>query len=128
MLYYLSQLGLLLHGFTVNKALNVFQYISFRALCAGLTSFLLCLLFGNAVIRRLISLKFGQPIRSADEVHRLNELHGGKKGTPTMGGILLIGAVVVSTLLWARPDNPFVWLAIITTLFLAGLAVLNLPR
>jgi phospho-N-acetylmuramoyl-pentapeptide-transferase len=121
MLYYLSQLGLLLHGFTVNKALNVFQYISFRALCAGLTSFLLCLLFGNTVIRRLISLKFGQPIRSAEEVHRLNELHGGKKGTPTMGGILLIGAVVVSTVLWARPDNPFVWLAIITTLFLAGL-------
>jgi phospho-N-acetylmuramoyl-pentapeptide-transferase len=121
MLYYLSQLGLLLHGFSVNKALNVFQYISFRALCAGLTSFLLCLIFGNAVIRRLISLKFGQPIRSAEEVHRLNELHGGKKGTPTMGGILLIGAVVVSTLLWARPDNPFVWLALITTLFLAAL-------
>ena len=46
MLYYLSQLGDLLQGFTVTKALNVFQYISFRALCAGLTSFLLCLLFG----------------------------------------------------------------------------------
>ena len=121
MLYYLSQLGSFLHGFTLNKALNVFQYISFRALCAGLTSFLLCLLFGDTVIRRLISLKFGQPIRSAEEVHRLNELHGGKKGTPTMGGILLIGAVVVSTLLWARPDNPFVWLTLVTTLFLAAL-------
>ena len=96
MLYYLSQLGSVLHGFALNKALNVFQYISFRALGAGLTSFLLCLLFGNTVIRRLVKLKLGQPIRSAEEVQRLNELHGGKKGTPTMGGVLLIGAVVVS--------------------------------
>ena len=86
MLYYLSQLGDLLQGFTVTKALNVFQYISFRALCAGLTSFLLCLLFGDKLIRHLVKMKLGQPIRSAEEVHRLNELHGGKKGTPTIIG------------------------------------------
>jgi len=123
MLYYLSRLSVLFHGVTIIKALNVFQYISFRALCAGLTAFILCLLFGDTVIRRLISLKFGQPIRSAEEVHRLNELHGGKRGTPTMGGILLIGAVLVSTLLWARPDNSFVWLALITTLYLGALGL-----
>lgn len=117
MLYYLS----LIHGTLASKALNVFQYISFRALCAGLTAFLICLFFGNGVIRRLVKLKLGQPIRSAEEVHRLNELHGGKKGTPTMGGILLIAAVMVSTLLWARPDNPFVWLCLVTVLFLGGL-------
>ena len=121
MLYYLSRLGELFYGIPAAKALNVFQYISFRALCAGLTAFLLCLIFGNSVIRRLISLKFGQPIRSAEEVHRLNELHGGKKGTPTMGGVLLLGATVLSTLLWARPDNSFVWLVLITALFLGGL-------
>lgn len=121
MLYYLSQLGDLLSGFSVTKGLNVFQYISFRALCAGLTSFLLCLLFGDRLIRHLVRLKLGQPIRSAEEVHRLNELHGGKKGTPTMGGILLIGAIIASTLLWARPDNPFVWLCIITVLVLGGI-------
>ena len=121
MLYYLSQLGDLFYGIPAAKALNVFQYISFRALCAGLTAFLLCLIFGNTVIRRLISLKFGQPIRSAEEVHRLNELHGGKKGTPTMGGVLLLGATVISTLLWARPDNSFVWLVLITALFRGGL-------
>jgi phospho-N-acetylmuramoyl-pentapeptide-transferase len=121
MLYYLSQLGDLLQGFTVTKALNVFQYISFRALCAGLTSFLLCLLFGDKLIRHLVKMKLGQPIRSAEEVHRLNELHGGKKGTPTMGGILLIGAVIVSTLLWARPDNPFVWICLVTVLVLGGI-------
>ena len=120
MLYYLSRLGELFYGIPAAKALNVFQYISF-ALCAGLTAFLLCLIFGNSVIRRLISLKFGQPIRSAEEVHRLNELHGGKKGTPTMGGVLLLGATVLSTLLWARPDNSFVWLVLITALFLGGL-------
>ena len=121
MLYYLSQFGDLLHGIPMAKGLNVFQYISFRALSAGLTSFLLCLLFGDMVIHRLISLKFGQPIRSAEEVHRLNELHGSKKGTPTMGGVLLIGAVIVSTLLWARPDNSFVWLVLITALYLGAL-------
>ena len=116
MLYYLSQLVTTLHGVPGAKGLNVFQYISFRALCAGLTSFLICLLFGDALIRRLVQLKLGQPIRSAEEVHRLNELHGGKKGTPTMGGILLIAAVVISTLLWARPDNAFVWICLLTVL------------
>ncbi len=121
MLYYLSQLGDLLHGYTVTKGLNVFQYISFRALFAGLTSFLLCLLFGDMLIRHLVKLKLGQPIRSAEEVHRLNELHGGKRGTPTMGGILLIGAVIVSSILWARPDNPFVWLCLVTVLVLGGI-------
>jgi len=121
MLYYLSQFGTLLHGVHIGKVLNVFQYISFRALCAGLTSFLICLMFGNTVIRRLVELKLGQPIRSSDEVHRLNELHGGKKGTPTMGGILLIAAMVLSTLIWARPDNPFVWICLITVIFLGAL-------
>jgi len=116
MLYYLSQLVTTLHGIPGVKGLNVFQYITFRALCAGLTSFLICLFFGDALIRRLVELKLGQPIRSAEEVHRLNELHGGKKGTPTMGGILLIAAVVISTLLWARPDNAFVWICLLTVL------------
>jgi phospho-N-acetylmuramoyl-pentapeptide-transferase len=121
MLFYLSKLSEFFYAFPGFKLLNVFQYISFRALCAGLTAFLLSLIFGNAVILKLISLKFGQPIRSAEEVHRLNELHGGKKGTPTMGGVLLLGTLIISTLLWARPDNSFVWLVLITALFLGGL-------
>jgi phospho-N-acetylmuramoyl-pentapeptide-transferase len=77
--------------------------------------------FGNFVIRKLISLKFGQPIRTAAEVHKLHELHGSKKGTPTMGGILLIGSVVISTLLWAKPENPFVWLVLFSAVFLGGI-------
>ena len=88
--------------------LNLFQYITFRAASAGLLAFILSLLFGPRVIRRLISLKVGQPIRTAAEVHKLAELHGGKIGTPTMGGVLILATVLVSTLICARPFNPFV--------------------
>ncbi len=88
--------------------LNLLKYITFRAALACLLAFLLSLLFGMRVIRRLISLKVGQPIRSAEEVHKLAELHGGKVGTPTMGGVLIIGSVLVATLVCARPLNPFV--------------------
>jgi phospho-N-acetylmuramoyl-pentapeptide-transferase len=90
------------------RFLNLFQYITFRAVSAGLLAFLLSLLFGPWVIRKLISLKVGQPIRTADEVHKLAELHGGKIGTPTMGGVLILGSVLVATLVCARPLNPFV--------------------
>lgn len=103
------------------KALNVFQYITFRAIFAGVTAFLISLIFGNFVIRKLISLKFGQPIRTAEEVHKLFELHGGKKGTPTMGGVLLLGSVLIATLLWARLDNPFIWLVLFTMLFFGAI-------
>jgi phospho-N-acetylmuramoyl-pentapeptide-transferase len=127
MLYYLSEFGdwAVARGWTSDlfKALNVFSYITFRAICAGVTAFLLSLLFGNFVIRKLISLKFGQPIRTAAEVHKLYELHGAKKGTPTMGGILLIGSIVISTLLWAKPENPFVWLVLFSTLFLGAIGL-----
>lgn len=88
--------------------LNLFHYVTFRAACAGLMSFLLSVTFGPRVIRRLISLKVGQPIRTAAEVHKLAELHGGKIGTPTMGGVLIIGSVLISTLIFARPLNPFI--------------------
>ncbi len=88
--------------------LNLFQYITFRAASAGLLSFILSVIFGPRVIRRLISLKVNQPIRTAEEVHRLAELQGGKIGTPTMGGVLIIGSVLISTLVFARPLNPFI--------------------
>ena len=112
MLYYLHQFHDTIGG------LNVFQYTTFRALAAGITAFLLSITFGNRVIRKLISLKAGQPIRTKEEVHRLNELHGGKAGTPTMGGVLLLGAMVISTLLWALPTNPLVWLSLFTVVYL----------
>lgn len=125
MLYYLSELSewAARQGISNDlfKVLNVFSYITFRAICAGITAFLISVIFGNFVIRKLISLKFGQPIRTAAEVHKLHELHGSKKGTPTMGGILLIGSIVISTLLWAKPENPFVWLVLFSAVFLGGI-------
>ena len=123
-LYYLSEPG---KGFDAEifKAFNVFQYITFRAVAAGVTAFVISLVFGNWVIRRLISLKLGQPIRSQEEVHRLHELHGSKAGTPTMGGVLLLGAVIAATLLWARPTNPLVWLSLFTVIYLGALGFID---
>ena len=88
--------------------LNILQYITVRAGLATILSFLLICIFGPRVIRKLISLKVGQPIRSAEEVHKLAELHGDKAGTPTMGGVLILGAVLVAVLLCGRALNPFV--------------------
>src|SRR5947209_5687360 len=102
-------------------ALNVFYYVTFRSVAAAITAFAICLAFGNRVIRILTALKIGQPIRSAEVVHRLATLHGSKAGTPTMGGVLIIGAVFISSVLWARPDNRFVWLALFALVYLGGL-------
>ncbi len=115
-----------LHRLTEHfKGFNVFSYVTFRAVLAAITAFALSLLFGNYVIRKLISLKIGQPIRSAAEVRQLAELHGGKQGTPTMGGVLVIGTVVITSILWARPDNPFVWLALFCMVYLGALGFVD---
>ena len=93
-----------------------------RALLACLLSFVLTMAFAPRVIRALISLKIGQPIRTAEEVHKLAELHGAKSGTPTMGGVLIVGATLAATLLCARVANPF----IISCLFVTvGLGLLG---
>src|SRR5205807_2467415 len=115
MMYYLHLLSEQVRGF------NVFSYVTFRAIAAAVTAFVLSLACGPYVIKKLIALKIGQPIRTADEVHRLAELHSGKKGVPTMGGVLVIGAVVISSVVWARPDNRFVWLALFTMVYLGAL-------
>ncbi len=104
------------------KVFNIFRYHTFRAGGAALTAFTLSLLFGERLIRKLISLKIGQPVRTAEEVHQLFELHGKKAGTPTMGGILILGTVVASTLLWAKWDNLLVWTVLFTTI---GLGLLG---
>lgn len=101
--------------------LNVFRYVTFRAVAAAFTAFLLSLLFGNYIIRQLISLKVGQPVRTKEEVHRLAELHGAKAGTPTMGGVLILGAVFISTVLWGQSSNPFIWLCLFVMIALGGL-------
>ncbi len=119
MMFYLHRLTEDFRGF------NVFYYVTFRAILAAITAFAISLLFGNYVIRKLISLKVGQPIRTAAEVRHLAELHGGKQGTPTMGGVLVIGSVVVASVAWARPDNPFVWLVIFCMVYLGILGFVD---
>lgn len=110
MLYYLHYLT------DYFDALNLFRYGTFRAAGACITAFLLCLMFGDRVILKLTALKIGQPIRTAEEVHKLAELHGGKGGTPTMGGILIVLSVVLSVALWAIPSNPFIQCLVLVTL------------
>jgi phospho-N-acetylmuramoyl-pentapeptide-transferase len=119
MMYYLHRLSDQFIGF------NVFFYVTFRAVAAAVTAFALSLIFGGWVIRKLTALKIGQPIRAAAEVHRLAELHGAKQGTPTMGGVLIIGSVFISSLVWARPDNRFVWLALVSMIYLGALGFVD---
>jgi phospho-N-acetylmuramoyl-pentapeptide-transferase len=87
--------------------LNVFSYLTFRGAYAALTTLLICFLFGSKIIEALTKLKIGQSVRSDGPATHLV-----KSGTPTMGGILIIGSVVVSMILWGDPDNKMVWLAI----------------
>lgn len=97
------------------KVLNVFQYVTFRTAWATITALLISLFLGKYVIRKLRDLNVGQEIRE-----ELSEEHQAKKGTPTMGGVLIIGAVIFSTLLWARLDGVYLWLALgATTAFAA---------
>jgi phospho-N-acetylmuramoyl-pentapeptide-transferase len=92
------------------KGLNVFQYITFRTTWATITALLISLLFGGKVIQKLQELRIGQEIRE-----ELSEEHQAKKGTPTMGGVLILGSVFISTVLWARLDSLYLWLALIAT-------------
>jgi phospho-N-acetylmuramoyl-pentapeptide-transferase len=95
------------------KGLNVIQYVTFRTAFAAITALLISLLLGGKVIRKLAELKFGQEIRPEGPAS-----HQEKRGTPTMGGVLIIGSVILSTLLWARMDSLFLWIALgATTLF-----------
>ncbi|NMM11507.1 MAG: phospho-N-acetylmuramoyl-pentapeptide-transferase [Polaromonas sp.] len=91
--------------------LRVFQYLTFRAVMAALTALLIGLLAGPFVIRRLIALKIGQPIREY-----AMETHLSKSGTPTMGGVLILMCIGISTLLWFDLSNRFVWIVLIVTL------------
>ena len=91
--------------------LRVFQYITFRAVMAAMTALLIGLAAGPWVIRRLAALKIGQPVRAyAMQTHLV------KSGTPTMGGVLILMAIAVSTLLWFDLSNRFVWIVLIVTL------------
>ncbi len=90
-------------------ALNVFRYITVRTALASLTALLITLVLGPWVIRRLSDLQIGQFIREEGP-----KSHQSKAGTPTMGGVLIVGSTVIPTLLWGDLENDYVWLAVLT--------------
>ncbi len=90
---------------------RVFQYITFRAVMAALTALMIGLIAGPYVINRLRALKIGQQVRSYGM-----ETHLVKSGTPTMGGVLILLSITISTLLWFDLSNRFVWIVLFVTL------------
>src|SRR6476660_8282388 len=93
------------------KALNVFQYVTFRTAYASITAMLISLLFGGRLVEALKKWNIGQQIREEGP-----QGHMVKRGTPTMGGVVIVGSVLISTLLWARLSSVYVWTAMIATL------------
>lgn len=95
---------------TTISAFNIFRYITFRTIYASLTAFLICVLLGPWVIRKLSKMQIGQYIREDGPQN-----HVKKAGTPTMGGILIIFSLIVSTLLWSNLTNYYIWIVLIIT-------------
>jgi phospho-N-acetylmuramoyl-pentapeptide-transferase len=92
---------------TYFSVFNVFRYITFRTIYASLTAFFICFLLGPWVIRKLSAMQVGQYIRDDGP-----ESHYDKAGTPTMGGVLIVAAVVISILLWSDLTNSFIWIVL----------------
>ena len=92
------------------RALGVFEYITLRAVLACATALLIGLVAGPRVIRKLTEMKIGQAVRSYGP-----ETHLVKTGTPTMGGVLILISIAISTLLWADWTNRFVWVVLLVT-------------
>ena len=96
--------------FPIFSPFRIFGYVTLRTFAASITALLVAILAGPWMIRRLRAMQIGQPIREDGP-----ETHLKKAGTPTMGGLLIVIAIVVPTLLWADLSNPFVWLAVFAT-------------
>lgn len=122
--YFLYELVFKSYGVTspayLLKGLNVMQYVTFRTTWATITALLISLLLGGKVIKILAALEVGQEIRED-----MMEEHQAKKGTPTMGGILILGSVFISTLIWARLDSIYLWLALFSTLAFGAIGFLD---
>ncbi len=91
--------------------LRVFEYLTFRSIVAALTAFLFCLFLAPAMIRKLKQLQVGQAVRDDGPQSHLK-----KSGTPTMGGVLILFSILVSTLLWGDLTNHFIWLTLFVML------------
>jgi phospho-N-acetylmuramoyl-pentapeptide-transferase len=124
MIYYFLYELLYLHfrekDWYLVKALNVFQYVTFRTAYATITALLISLFFGSTLIDALKKWNVGQQIREEGPKE-----HMVKRGTPTMGGVLIVGAVLISTLLWAKLSSVYVWTAMIATLLFAAIGFVD---
>jgi len=109
-----------LHGLPGLSALNVFRYITFRSAYAAITALLLCYVLGPPMIEWLRRVNLGQKIRAEGP-----QSHLSKAGTPTMGGLLIVTAIVVPTLLWGNLHSRPLWLAVLATVWLGALGFLD---
>ncbi len=101
-------------------AFNLFRYITFRAAYASVTALILSFLLGPWLIRKLKQFGIGQKVGG-----NLPGQHRGKEGVPTMGGTLVLVAIVVPTLLWSRLDTGFVWVAILATVWMGAIGFVD---
>ena len=92
---------------------NVITYISVRAAGAAITALIICFLIGPKIIRTLIVFHFGETIRKNGP-----ESHHKKEGTPTMGGIIILSAIILPTFLWAKLDNLFIRIIMFSVLWM----------
>ena len=99
---------------------NLLNYISFRAAAALVTAILLAFVVGPPIIARLRARRIGQIIRAEGPAS-----HQGKRGTPTMGGLIILLATIIPTLLWARLNSRFVWFAVLATLWMGGIGFID---
>lgn len=123
MFYYLFYELLYQHyatQFRALRVLNVFQYLTFRTAYAAVTALVLSLMLGPRMIRKLREFNFGQQIREEGPAS-----HQSKRGTPTMGGVLIIASILISTLLWADLKNRYVWIGIFGMLSYAAIGFVD---
>ncbi|TKG92339.1 phospho-N-acetylmuramoyl-pentapeptide-transferase [Puteibacter caeruleilacunae] len=99
---------------------GMFQYISFRSAAAIITSLIISTVFGRQMIRKLQRLQIGEEIRDLGLEGQMQ-----KKGTPTMGGLIILGSILIPTLLFARLDNIYIILMLITTIWLGGIGFID---
>ena len=109
-----------LHELPGMSALNVFRYITFRAAYAAITALLVCFVLGPPMIEWLRRVRLGQKIREDGP-----QSHLIKSGTPTMGGIVIVTAIVLPVLLWGNFHSRALWLAVLATLWLGALGFLD---
>ena len=92
------------------KLFNIFRYLTFRTIYAMITALIVCFVLGPWIIRKLETLQARQVIRTDGP-----ESHLQKEGTPTMGGVMILAAIIIPTLLWADLSNQYIWCALFIT-------------